>query len=133
MAFIWLISMTNYYLILYLVNTFEKVYICSIASSFSEMCAYLVSGYVYDYFGAKKTYIGSFGMAFVGAVFIVTIGLQHQTSWTFVLMVIFAKFGIVCTQNINYAAHGDIFPTLFQSTALGYLLIIAYLFSRARG
>ena len=77
MMFIWVISMINYYLILYLVNTFERVYIGAIASSFSEMCAYLISGYIYDYLGAKKTYIGSFGLAFVGSVLICAYGLKH--------------------------------------------------------
>lgn len=40
-----------------------------------------------------------------------------------------AKFGIVITTCMNYAAHPHIFPTLFSTTSMGYLLMITYTFS----
>ena len=129
MSLIWITSTTNYFMILYLMNTFEQVYVCSTASSLSEMLAYLLTGYVLETAGIRKTYIGSFGMAFVGGVVLLGYGLEHQDSWTFILMVILAKFGIVITQGVNYAAHPDIFPTLFSSTSFGYLVSLSYIFS----
>ena len=105
--------MTNYYLILYLVNTFEMIYVCALCSAASEMLSYFVSGYVFDYLGARKTYFASFAFAFAGGVLLLAVGLQFQHSWTFVVMVMLAKFGIVSTQNVNYSAHPDVFPTLF--------------------
>ena len=113
MAIIWSSSMTNYYLILYLVNTFEMIYVCALCSAASEMLSYFVSGYVFDYLGARKTYFASFAFAFAGGVLLLAVGLQFQHSWTFVVMVMLAKFGIVSTQNVNYSAHPDVFPTLF--------------------
>ena len=44
-------------------------------------------------------------------------------------IVLLAKFGIVITTCMNYAAHPLIFPTLFSTTSMGYLLMITYTFS----
>ena len=129
MAFIWLISTSNYYIILYLLNTFDQVYLCATASSLSEMLAYLVTGYIFEFLGPKKSYSVSFGMAFVGGIVLLFVGLKHQESWTFVLMVILAKFGIVATQGINYMAHPDMFPTLFSTTSMGYIFIVMYTYA----
>ena len=125
----WSFSTTNYYMLLYLMNSFDYVYICSTASSCSEMVAYVVTGYLMDFLGPKKTYIGSFAMSFVGGLLLLIFGLRNQESWTFVFLIILAKFGIVVTQGLNYAAHPEIFPTLFSTTSIGYLIIISYVCS----
>lgn len=129
MALIWLTSGFNYFLIMFLVNTFKRVYVCAVASSISELIAYPLSGLVYNHFGAKKTLAASFATAFIGGTLILAFGLRHQDNWTFVLLVIFAKFGIAMTQSIVYVAHRDIFPSLFATTALGYCSILAHAFS----
>ena len=120
MMVIWLTSSFNYFLIAYLVNTFEKVYISALCSSFSEFIAYAVSGIVYEKLGAKSTLASSFGISLVGGILILVYGLNHQTHWTFFLLVLFAKFGIASSFNVVYVAHCSIFPTLFASTALGF-------------
>ena len=61
------------------------------------MLAYLVTGYVFNFLGPKKSYIASFGMACAGGIIILSFGLRKQKDWTFVLQVILAKFGIVAT------------------------------------
>ena len=129
MVLIWLTSGFNYFLIMFLVNTFTRVYICAVASSISELIAYPISGLLYAKFGAKKTFAVSFALSFIGGILILCFGLQHQDSWTFVLLVIIAKFGIACTQSIVYVSHPDIFPPLFAATALGYCSFLAHLFS----
>lgn len=129
MVLIWLTSGFNYFLIMFLVNTFSRVYICAVASSISELIAYPISGLLYNHLGAKKTFAASFTTSLVGGILILCFGLSHQDSWTFVLLVIVAKFGIACTQSIVYVAHPDIFPPLFAATALGYCSFLAHLFS----
>ena len=93
------------------------------------MVAYLVTGYIFEFLGPKKSYSASFGMAFLGGIVLLFVGLDHQSSWTFVLQVILAKFGIVATQGINYMAHPDMFPTLFSTTSMGYIFIIMYIYA----
>ena len=96
------------------------MYLTALASSLSEIIGYAVSGVIYERVGAKTTFAGSFGFSAVGGIIILAYGLKHQDNWFFVVLVLFAKFGITCAFNIVYAAHCDIFPTLFASTALGY-------------
>ena len=129
MALIWLTSGFDYFLIMFLVNTFSRVYVTAVASSVSELIAYPVSGVIYSYFGAKKTLAASFSLSFVGGILILLFGLRNEDSWIFVVLVIFAKFGIACTQSIVYVAHPDIFPPLFAASALGYCSFLAHLFS----
>ena len=129
MIFIWLTSSFDYFLIMFLVNTFQRVYICAIASSISELFAYAISGYFYSYFGAKMTLTVSFAISTVGGVVILAYGLQHEEAWTFVLLVILSKFGIACAMNINFVAHQAIFPPLFASAAMGYCGVLSRLFS----
>ena len=95
MMVIWLSSSFDYYLIMYLVNTFKKVYVSAVASSLSEMVAYAVSGAYYMKLGARLTFISSFGLSIVGGIIILAYGLNHQDDWSFVILVLITKFGIV--------------------------------------
>lgn len=113
----------------FLVNKVKQVFVCAVASVFSEMVAYLTSGYLMDYFGPKKTYVGSFTLAFIGGLLILALGRDLQGNWSFVLVVLLAKFGIVMASCMNYAAHPLLYPTLFSTTSMGYLLMITYTFS----
>lgn len=77
MMVIWLSSSFDYYLIMYLVNTFKKVYVSAIASSLSEMAAYAVSGAYYMKLGARVTFVSSFGLSLAGGIVILVYGLSH--------------------------------------------------------
>ena len=129
MMVIWLTSSFDYYLIIYLVNTFKRVYVCAVASSISEIMAYALSGYFYTKFGARKTFATSFAISTVGGLLILAYGLKHEEDWTFVLLVLVSKFGIASAMNINFVAHQSIFPPLFASAALGYCGVLSRLFS----
>ena len=129
MMVIWLTSSFDYFLIAYLVNTFKKVYISALCSSFSEIIAYAVSGIMYEKMGARSTLASSFGISLIGGIIILAYGLSHQDNWSFFLLVLFAKFGIASSFNIVYVAHCSIFPPLFASTALGYCGVLARIFS----
>ena len=75
MMVVWLTASFDYYLIAYLVNTFEKVYSSAIASSVSELVAYAVSGYFYSLFGARVTFVVSFAISTLGGLIILVYGL----------------------------------------------------------
>ena len=77
MSVIWLTSCSDYFLILFLVNTFKKVYVCAVASSISEQIAYPLSGLFYAKYGAKASLITGNGIATVGGIIILAYGLDH--------------------------------------------------------
>ena len=51
MTLVWLTSAFCYYLVLSLINTFEKIYAAGIISSVSELIAYIVSAALYNVIG----------------------------------------------------------------------------------
>ena len=75
MALIWFTASFNYFLIMFLVNEFEMVYLTALASSLSEFVAYGSSGYLYEKFGARLTFAGSFGLSVFGGILILSYGL----------------------------------------------------------
>ena len=52
-------------------------------------------------------------------------GLQNQDSLSFLVYIIFAKFGISCTFCVLYVINVKIFPTLFAATAFGFCNFMA--------
>ena len=105
MSLVWLSTSFGYYLILTLINTFEKVYISALTSSFSEMVAYVLSGMFYERIGVKQSLIISFLVSTIGGILILAWGLQHQDSNLFFVCFLLTKFGVTCTFNINFVAN----------------------------
>ena len=129
MSFIWLSASFCYYLILTLVNTFSKVYITGLTSSFSEMLAYVVAGVSYERVGVKVSLISLFGLSTIGGILILLFGLKHQDSASFFIYFLVAKFGISGAFSILFVSNSYFFPTLFAATALGICNFLARIFS----
>ena len=125
MSLVWLSTSFGYYLILTLINTFEKVYVTALTSSVSEMVAYVLSGMFYERIGVKQSLIISFLVSTIGGILILSWGLQHQDSNLFFVCFLLTKFGVTCTFNINFVANSYFFPTLFAATALGVCNFLA--------
>ena len=105
MSLIWLSTSFGYYLILSLVNTFSKVYISGLTSSFTEMMGYIVSGLFYEKIGVRLSLALAFTISTVGGVLILAWGLQHEDNILFFIFFLMTKFGVTATFNINYAAN----------------------------
>lgn len=75
MSLVWLATSFGYYLILSLVNTFDKVYITAFTSSASEIAAYIISGLFYERIGVKLSLVLSFAVSTIGGVLILAWGL----------------------------------------------------------
>ena len=129
MCIVWLSTSFGYYLILTLINTFDKVYISALSSSFSEMVAYVISGIFYQKVGVKLSLTLSFVISTIGGILILAWGLKHESSPWFFVCFLLTKFGITCTFNINFVANQYFFPTLFAATALGVCNFLARLAS----
>ena len=77
MMCVWLITSFNYYLIQFLINTFDQIYTTAIFSSVSEMIGIVAGGIFYNRLGVKGSFSLSFSVALVGAFLIITYGLAH--------------------------------------------------------
>ena len=77
MSVVWLATVFGYYLILSLINTFDKVYVSGLTSSVSEMIGFVISGLVYEKIGVKLSLIIAFSISAFGGVLILAWGLQH--------------------------------------------------------
>ena len=129
MTFIWLSTSFNFYLIQFLINTFEQVYLSAIGSAASEVLAYVFAGALYQMVGLKASLFLSFGIAFSGGCSLLSFGLAHPESLMFPIQVLVAKFGIACSFNILYVSHSTIFPVAFAASALGFCNFFARVFS----
>ena len=129
LSVVWLSTAFGYYLVLTLVNSFDKVYITGLTSSFSEIVGYILSGLFAERIGVKLSLVISFLISTAGGLLILVWGLQHQDSPLFFICFLLTKFGVVCTFNINFLANAYFFPTLFAATALGFVNFIARAFS----
>jgi len=129
MVFVWLITVFDFYLIGFLVNTFDQIFLSCIASGVSEFVAQAFGGYIYEKVGVKKSLCASYATAAVGGFIMLTYGLNHQQEWIFPALVLFMKFGISSAFNITYVCHKGCFPTLFSTTSLGYCTFISRFFT----
>ena len=48
MMMAWLAVAFNYYLLLYLLNTFEMIYLSAIGNAVSDLIGYAIGGYIFN-------------------------------------------------------------------------------------
>ena len=75
MAVIWLCCSFNFYLIQFLLTSFDQVYLSTIFSCISDMTAYATGGLIFKYLGVKKTQILGCSIALLGGAMILSFGL----------------------------------------------------------
>ena len=129
MILVWLITVFDFYLIGFLVNTFDQIFLSCIASGLSEFVAQAAGGVLYEKIGARTSLCISFAISAVGGFMMLFYGLNHQSEWIFPLLVLVMKFGISGCFNITYVCHKGCFPTLFSTTSLGYCTFICRFFT----
>ena len=129
MAFVWLTCSFNFYLIAFLLTSFEQVYLTTLFSCISDMTAYASGGIIFGYLGVKKTQILGFSISTLGGLLILFIGLNNQESLLFPVLVMFAKIGVALSFGLNYVSNAYLFPTLFAATAIGLCNTFARAFS----
>ena len=112
--------MFNWYLVQFLVNTFDEVYLSAIGSSVSDIIGYLFGGVLFYKFGTKASLFISFAISTIGGIAILCYGVDNSGSPLFSILVFLAKFGISCAFQILFVAHTSVFPTLFCTTSMGF-------------
>ena len=73
----WAVSSFNFYLVMYLANTFERVYVTALFLSLADIAAYVIGGILVREFGAKFTLTYSFMISTIGGILVLSYGLQH--------------------------------------------------------
>ena len=73
----WAVCSFNFYLVMYLANTFEQVYVTALFLSFADIVAYVIGGILVKKFGAKFTLTYSFMISTIGGILVLSYGLQH--------------------------------------------------------
>jgi hypothetical protein len=74
---VWLTCSFNFYLIQFLINTFDQIYLTAIGSSCSDLLGYSTGGIFRNYLGIKTTFITGFTWATVGGLIIIFYGLDN--------------------------------------------------------
>lgn len=77
MTFIWLSTAFSFYLLTYLVNTFQQVYQSALLSSMSELVGYATAGIAFHYFGVRGSLVYAFTISFIGGALMMVYGLDH--------------------------------------------------------
>ena len=77
MTIIWLCCSFNFYLIQFLLTSFDQVYLTTIFSCISDMTAYASGGAIFNCLGVKKTFFLGCFFALSGGIVILAVGLEH--------------------------------------------------------
>ena len=78
LLFLWVVASFDYFLINFQLKYIEgDVYVNTIVSSVSEVCAYIISGALYEIIGPKISFVASFIIAIIGSVFYIIFGEAH--------------------------------------------------------
>ena len=75
MIIMWTVSQFNFYLIMFLANTFEQVYLTALFVGLAGLLAYICSGFLVKCFGTKATLCLSFVTSAIGGFLILVYGL----------------------------------------------------------
>ena len=124
MTLVWISVLYNYTLIQFMLTTFKREYLASCFSAIADIIGYLLGAWFYYKMGLKQSLGGSFLVSVCGGLLITAIGLKHEGSWLFPVLVIIAKTGVSISYQIIYVAHPSLFPVLFAATALGWVQFI---------
>ena len=125
LTFIWLTTSYNSFLIAYLLNNLDQVYINYVFTSISSFVGYSIGGYLYLSFGLKLSLGGAYLVQILAGVASLAFGLQHQNGWIFLIIWQFLQFGISTGFQVLYTSHTHLFPTLFSTTSFGIMNFVA--------
>ena len=83
---IWLGTVYNSYLITYLLNTFEQVFINYFFTSIVAFIACYVGGFLFDKIGIRLSLGGSLLMSTLAGFISWVYGIKHQDGWLFIFV-----------------------------------------------
>ena len=73
----WLAVAFNYYLLLYLLNTFEMIYLSAIGNAVSDLIGYAIGGYIFNVCELKMSLFLPFLVSAIGGILLLSYGLDN--------------------------------------------------------
>ena len=77
---IYITTLSSYYLLLTLTNTFSNIYVSAMVSSAAQFIGYMISGMIVNYLGFKRSLTISFAMSAFGGTMIAAWGVNNMDS-----------------------------------------------------
>ncbi len=102
-------SLFNYYLLSYIVTTFEQVYMSQFVGLLSEMVANFTTGLLLYKVGTRKTFTVFYIIMILGAVLMLTYGLHNTESFTFPLIFFLCRLSATAGFVVVIAANARTF------------------------
>ena len=123
-AVIWCALIVTYYIVaFYLKYVPGNLFTNSLTMAFSDICSYLISGYVLKRFGLIKSVIISLNTAALGSI--LYLFFFHKVFFI-PLFIVLCRIGNSMLLNIMYVTNSTLFPTQFQSSSFGILNFISH-------
>lgn len=94
----------------------------TLASQGAEFTADVFSGVIYNFLGARKSFVTSYLFSIVGSLLLLF--FIDDTNLIFIFIII-AKFGISAAFTISFIASIQLIPTIFAASVFGYCNIAA--------
>ena len=110
MVVIWAAASFNFYLLIFIANTFEQGYVTGLFIAIADVVSYAISGLLVEKTSTKRTIFVSYSIATIGGIIILVYGLKHQESAMFPILFFISRFGISCAFNALYVGNNRIFP-----------------------
>ena len=77
MTFVWTVTHYNRYLYIFLVTTFEQIWVPAFISNISNIIGYIFAGSLIYRFGIKISLFSSYLLTVIGGVAVLLIGLNN--------------------------------------------------------
>ena len=75
MTIVQITCMFNFYLLSYLINLFEQVYVTGIMVMSSDILSYMIAGYIFEKLGAKVSFASFYAISGIGGIIMLMYGL----------------------------------------------------------
>ena len=124
-------TLFNYYLLSYMVTTFEQVYLTSFVGYLSELVANFTAGLIMIKLGTKRALVTFYLISVFGAILMLLYGLSHADSIAFPAIFLLCRFGTGGVYVIMIAANARIFYVENAATAFGFASFFGRLVSVA--
>ncbi len=121
----WIVASFSYYLTYFFLKYLEgDVFTNAIVTALSEMTGYLLTGFIYERLGLKKSYVVHFLFGALGSALYLSFAHLHPTLVPILLL--FTVYGVSSSCMNNWLSNSRLFPVMYASSTHG----IASFFAR---
>ncbi len=124
-------SLFNFYLLCYIVTTFEQIYLSQFVGLLAEMVSNLTTGLLLYKFGTKRTFNVFYTIMLLSAVMMLGYGLQNTESLAFPAIFLLCRLSSNAGFMVVMAANARTFHVESAATAFGFSSFVARFVSTA--